>query len=215
MEPYISLGSAVQYLRGTGMNDMKKIKKQELYSIPNCMGYFRILLIPLFCFLYLNAEDRGDYYLAAGVILVSYITDFLDGQVARRFHMITEFGKLLDPVADKLTHGAIALCLAFRYEAMRYLFVLMVLKEGFMAVMGVINLRHGRKLDGAKWFGKFCTGALFILLFLLVLWPGIPLALANGLIGVVTVIMFLTLCLYIPEFRKMIRSWDREQVVKK
>ncbi len=215
MEPYISLGSAVQYLRGTGMNDMKKIKIQELYSIPNCMGYFRILLIPLFCFLYLNAEDRGDYYLAAGVILVSYITDFLDGQVARRFHMITEFGKLLDPVADKLTHGAIALCLAFRYEAMRYLFVLMVLKEGFMAVMGVINLRHGRKLDGAKWFGKFCTGALFILLFLLVLWPGIPLALANGLIGVVTVIMFLTLCLYIPEFRKMIRSWDREQVVKK
>lgn len=215
MEPYISLGSAVQYLRGTGMNDMKKIKIQELYSIPNCMGYFRILLIPLFCFLYLNAEDRGDYYLAAGVILVSYITDFLDGQVARRFHMITEFGKLLDPVADKLTHGAIALCLAFRYEAMRYLFVLMVLKEGFMAVMGVINLRHGRKLDGAKWFGKFCTGALFILLFLLVLWPGIPLALANGLIGVVTVIMFLTLCLYIPEFRKMIKSWDREQVVKK
>ena len=215
MDPYISLGSAVQYLRGTGMNDMKKIKIQELYSIPNCMGYFRILLIPLFCFLYLNAEDRGDYYLAAGVILVSYITDFLDGQVARRFHMITEFGKLLDPVADKLTHGAIALCLAFRYEAMRYLFVLMVLKEGFMAVMGVINLRHGRKLDGAKWFGKFCTGALFILLFLLVLWPGIPLALANGLIGVVTVIMFLTLCLYIPEFRKMIKSWDREQVVKK
>ena len=215
MESYISLGSAVQYLRGTGMNDMKKIKIQELYSIPNCMGYFRILLIPLFCFLYLNAEDRGDYYLAAGVILVSYITDFLDGQVARRFHMITEFGKLLDPVADKLTHGAIALCLAFRYEAMRYLFVLMVLKEGFMAVMGVINLRHGRKLDGAKWFGKFCTGALFILLFLLVLWPGIPLALANGLIGVVTVIMFLTLCLYIPEFRKMIKSWDREQVVKK
>ena len=194
---------------------MKKIKKQELYSIPNCMGYFRILLIPLFCFLYLNAKDRSDYYLAAGVILVSYITDFLDGQVARRFHMITEFGKFLDPVADKLTHGAIALCLAFRYETMRYLFALMVIKEGFMAVMGLINLRHGRKLDGAKWFGKFCTGALFILLFLLVVRPEIPLAWANGLTAVVTVIMFLTLCLYIPEFRRMIRSWDRKQVMKK
>lgn len=179
------------------------------------MGYFRILLIPLFCFLYLNAKDRSDYYLAAGVILVSYITDLLDGQVARRFHMITEFGKFLDPVADKLTHGAIALCLAFRYETMRYLFALMVIKEGFMAVMGLINLRHGRKLDGAKWFGKFCTGALFILLFLLVVWPEIPLAWANGLTAVVTVIMFLTLCLYIPEFRRMIRSWDRKQVMKK
>ena len=190
---------------------MKKIKKEELYSIPNCMGYFRILLIPVFCFLYFHAEDRSGYYLAAGVILVSYITDFLDGQVARRFHMITEFGKLLDPVADKLTHGAIALCLAFRYEAMRYLFVLMVFKEGFMAVMGLINLRHGRKLDGAKWFGKFCTGSLFILLFLLVIWPEMPSAWADTLIGVVTVILFLTLCLYIPEFSRMIRSWDKKQ----
>lgn len=190
---------------------MKKIKKEELYSIPNCMGYFRILLIPVFCFLYLNAEDRGDYYLAAGVILLSYITDFLDGQVARRFHMITEFGKILDPVADKLTHGAIALCLAFRYEAMRYLFLFMVVKEGFMAVMGMINLCHGRKLDGAKWFGKVCTGALFILLFLLVLWPDIPLVWAERLIYLVLVIMVLTLILYIPEFYRMIKSWDRKE----
>ena len=190
---------------------MKKIKKEELYSIPNCMGYFRILLIPVFCFLYLNAEDRGDYYLAAGVILLSYITDFLDGQVARRFHMITEFGKILDPVADKLTHGAIAFCLAFRYEAMRYLFLFMVVKEGFMAVMGMINLRHGRKLDGAKWFGKVCTGALFMLLFLLVLWPDIPLVWAERLIYLVLVIMVLTLILYIPEFYRMIKSWDRKE----
>ena len=59
------------------------------------------------------------------------------------------------------------------------------------------------------------VGALFILLFLLVVWPEIPLAWANGLTAVVTVIMFLTLCLYIPEFRRMIRSWDRKQVMKK
>ena len=114
---------------------MTKIKKEEFYSIPNCMGYFRILLIPVFCVLYLNADTWRDYYLAAGVILVSTITDFLDGQVARRFHMITELGKFLDPLADKLTHGAVAVCLAFRYETMRYLFALMLVKEGFMAVM--------------------------------------------------------------------------------
>ena len=110
---------------------MTKIKKEEFYSIPNCMGYFRILLIPVFCVLYLNADTWRDYYLAAGVILVSTITDFLDGQVARRFHMITELGKFLDPLADKLTHGAVAVCLAFRYETMRYLFALMLVKEGF------------------------------------------------------------------------------------
>ena len=185
-------------------------------NIPNALSLLRLLLLPVFAALYLmSGEHPALLYWSFAVLALSGVTDSLDGIIARKFNQITDLGKILDPVADKLTHGAIALCLAFRYEAMRYLFVLMVLKEGFMAVMGVINLRHGRKLDGAKWFGKFCTGALFILLFLLVLWPGIPLALANGLIGVVTVIMFLTLCLYIPEFRKMIRSWDREQVVKK
>lgn len=189
---------------------MKKIKKEELYSIPNCMGYFRILLIPVFCWIYLRAERPGDYYLAAGIILLSYITDFLDGQVARRFHMITEFGKFLDPVADKLTHGAVALCLVFRYEKMIYLFLLMLLKEGFMAVMGIINLRHGRKLDGAKWFGKVCTGSLFVLLFLLVCWPAISGVWADRLISLEILIMALTLILYIPEFYRMIRSWDRK-----
>lgn len=189
---------------------MKKTKKEELYSIPNCMGYFRILLIPVFCWIYLRAERPGDYYLAAGIILLSYITDFLDGQVARRFHMITEFGKFLDPVADKLTHGAVALCLVFRYEKMIYLFLLMLLKEGFMTVMGIINLRHGRKLDGAKWFGKVCTGSLFVLLFLLVCWPAIPGVWADRLISLEILIMALTLILYIPEFYRMIRSWDRK-----
>src|SRR5699024_9360227 len=140
----------------------------------------------------------------------STITDFLDGQVARRFHMITELGKFLDPLADKLTHGAVAVCLAFRYETMRYLFALMLVKEGFMAVMGIINLRHGKKLDGAKWFGKVCTGSLFILLFLLVCWPAIPGVWAERLISLEILIMALTLILYIPEFYRMIRSWDRK-----
>lgn len=190
---------------------MGKIKKEELLSIPNCMGYFRILLIPFFCAVYLRADSMRDYYLAAGLVLVSTITDFLDGKVARKFHMITEFGKFLDPLADKLTHGAIALCLAVRYEAMRYLVALMLVKEGFMAIMGLINLRHGKKLDGAKWFGKVCTASLFVVLCILVLFPRISPGAAETLIYVEIGIMAGTLLLYIPEFRKMKKSWEQEE----
>ncbi|HIX28883.1 MAG TPA: CDP-alcohol phosphatidyltransferase family protein [Candidatus Blautia stercoravium] len=190
---------------------MGKIKKEELFSIPNCMGYFRILLIPFFCGIYLKADSMKDYYLAAGIVIISTITDFLDGKVARKFHMITEFGKFLDPLADKLTHGAIALCLAFRYEAMRYLVALMLVKEGFMAIMGLINLCHGKKLDGAKWFGKVCTASLFVVLCILVLFPGIPLGAAETLIYLEIGIMEVTLLLYIPEFRKMRKSWEQEE----
>ena len=142
---------------------MKKFKKKELLSVPNCMGYFRILLIPVFCVVYLRADTPGEKYLAAAILLISTVTDFLDGKIARHFHMITEFGKFLDPVADKLTHAAVALCLAFHYPLMRWLIFLMVIKEGFMAVMGAWNLKHGQKLNGAKWFGKVCTATLFLL----------------------------------------------------
>lgn len=187
---------------------MKEFDKKEFLSVPNLMGYFRIVLIPVFCVIYLRAETTEEYYLAAGVLLISAITDFLDGKVARHFHMITEFGKFLDPVADKLTHAAIALCLMTRYDYMKYLVLLMIVKEGFMIVMGIVNLRHNRKLDGAKWYGKVCTATLFLLLFGLVFFPDIKEKTAELLILAEMFIMFVTLVLYIPQFNKMRRSWD-------
>ena len=84
---------------------MGKIKKEEIWSIPNCMGYFRILLIPFFCVIYLNADSVKDYYLAAGLVLVSTITDLFDGKVARKFNMVTELGKFVDPLLISLRMG--------------------------------------------------------------------------------------------------------------
>ena len=136
---------------------MEKIKKEEIWSIPNCMGYFRILLIPVFCVIYLNADSVKDYYLAAGIVLVSTITDLFDGKVARKFNMVTELGKFVDPFADKLTHGAVALCLCTRYKRMIWLVALMAIKEGFMAVMGLINLKEIRwsKMVWENMYGYF------------------------------------------------------------
>ena len=67
------------------------------------MGYFRILMIPVFSWMYLTASTREDVYRAAAVVFISSVTDLLDGWVARRFHMVTELGKFVDPLADKLT----------------------------------------------------------------------------------------------------------------
>ena len=94
---------------------MKRFSKKEIFSIPNLMGYFRILLIPVFCYLYITAETEREYLYAVLVVLLSSLTDLFDGKIARRFHMVTELGKALDPIADKLTHAALAICLATRY----------------------------------------------------------------------------------------------------
>ena len=117
---------------------MKKFTKKEIFSIPNIMGYFRILLIPVFCYLYITAESEREYLYAAFVVLISSLTDLFDGKIARRFNMITELGKALDPIADKLTHGALAVCLATRYPLMWVLIVLMIIKEGYMGIQGLI-----------------------------------------------------------------------------
>lgn len=182
---------------------MKKYSSKEIFSIPNLMGYFRILLIPVFCYVYCTAQSTRDYYIASGIVLLSSLTDMFDGKIARRFHMITELGKALDPIADKLTHAALALCLATRYPLMWALIALMAVKEGYMGLMGLKYLKKGRKLDGAMWYGKVCTALLFVGLLALFLFPELPPAAVNVMIGVMMAVMLFTLCMYVPVFRRM------------
>lgn len=182
---------------------MKRFDKKDIFTIPNLMGYCRILLIPVFCYFYIVKEE---YLLAVGIVLISALSDLFDGYIARRFNMVTELGKALDPVADKLTHAALALCLAFRYPLMWALIVLMLIKEGYMGIMGLFFLRKGQMLNGAMWFGKICTALLFIVLLVLFLFPHLPLTLVNILIIITMLDMLFTLIMYIPVFHKMKHS---------
>ena len=185
---------------------MKKCTVKEVFSIPNLMGYFRVLLIPVFCWLYLNAETQGDILWAAAVVALSSLTDLFDGMVARKFNMVTDLGKIVDPVADKLTHAALAVCLATRYPLMWLLIGLMVVKESYMAVMGVIFLKKGRMIDGAMWFGKVCTATLFVGMLVLFLFPGFDITVADTLIGFMMIVMLVTFVKYIILYTRMLRE---------
>ena len=88
--------------------------KKEIFTIPNLLSLFRLVLIPVYITIYLNAKEAMDYYLAGGILAVSCLTDMIDGKIARHFNMITSFGKFLDPVADKATQFTLILCLALK-----------------------------------------------------------------------------------------------------
>lgn len=180
--------------------------KTEIFTIPNLMSFFRILLIPVFAWLYLHAQTTTDYYLATGVLLISSLTDLFDGKIARKFHMISKLGKALDPIADKATHAIVMLCLCTRYPIMIFLFLLTLIKEGIMGIVGLLFLRKGKMLNGAMWFGKVCTTILFVVLLVLVLVPNLPIFYVNVLCGICAVVMIVTLLLYIPVFTKMRRE---------
>lgn len=149
--------------------------KKEVFTIPNLLSLFRLALIPVYVILYLNAgDDLFLHFMAAGVLAVSCLTDLVDGQIARRFHMISTVGKVLDPLADKATQFALIICLSIRYPVLWAVVVLFFLKELFQLVAGIVFLRKRKMLDGALLVGKICTTVLFLSLILMVLFPTLP-----------------------------------------
>lgn len=145
--------------------------KKELWTIPNLLSLFRLVLIPIYIVIYINASKPADYYIAGGILAVSCLTDLVDGKIARHFNMISNMGKILDPLADKATQFALIICLTVKYPVLLALVVLFVVKESFQLIAGLITLRKGKILAGARFTGKVSTTVLFISLILMVLFP--------------------------------------------
>lgn len=148
--------------------------KKEVFTIPNFLSLFRLFLIPVYVYLYLNAE-RTSQYVAAGLVLaLSCLTDMVDGKIARKCHMISKVGMLLDPVADKATQTTLLICLSMKYPVLYPVLALLVIKETFQLIALIIAYLNGKMLPGALLIGKVCTTVLFVSLIALVLFPGLP-----------------------------------------
>ena len=168
--------------------------KKELFTIPNLLSIFRVVLIPVYIAMYL----RGEYFASAGVLAVSCLTDLVDGRIARKYNMITAVGKILDPLADKLTQFALILCLSFKHPILRWLIGCFAVKEGFQLIAGSINLKKGIMLKGALFSGKLCTTVMFISLIIMVLIPNLTdpvLMMITGVDIVFMVISFVDYCI--------------------
>lgn len=161
--------------------------KKEILTIPNLLSFFRLILIPVYMVIYLRAQETRDYVIAGVILAVSCLTDMVDGKIARKFNMITTFGKFLDPLADKLTQFTLLLCLAIRYRVLWTVLGLFVVKELFQLLAGILTVRHGYILKGALLSGKICTTVLFTSLVAMVIFPGIKqdtisiIAIINGI----------------------------------
>ncbi len=158
-------------------------KLNHLYKLPNVLCYVRILLVPLFLYVYFTAEVQADYYWAAAIIMISSATDLLDGQIARKCNMITDLGRLLDPIADKLMQLSTLFALTVTVKYMFVVVIFLVVKEIALFVLGITIYRKcNKRLDGAKWYGKVCTLVMDIILLALIAFPTIGSAWQNLLL---------------------------------
>lgn len=137
------------------------MKKNRVFTIPNLLSLLRLAMIPLLLWLYLEQEA---YLWTAAVVVVSGITDILDGIIARKFDMISDLGKALDPVADKLTQAAMLYCLGKSFPEIRILLLLLVVKEGITGIMSLVSIRKTGQVQGAQWHGKVTTALLYAMI---------------------------------------------------
>lgn len=163
--------------------------KKEIWTIPNLLSIFRLVLIPVYVNIYVNADSPEDYTTAALILAASCFTDLVDGKIARKFNQITNLGKVLDPLADKFTQLALLICLSTKRTALKYLLVIFLIKEFFQLFCMLGAMRHGKALDGALMSGKISTTVLFISLTLMVLCPGLSERTANIITGICLVFL--------------------------
>ncbi len=141
--------------------------RTKVFTFPNILSFFRLCLIPAIVWSYCVEQN---YLLAGSVLIVSGLTDIVDGFIARKFNMVSDLGKILDPIADKLTQAAMLLCLLLRFPLLWILLVLVLVKEIFMCITGLMVIKKTGSVYGAKWHGKVATCLLYATMILHVFW---------------------------------------------
>lgn len=187
-----------------GKTDTDTIYNEDrILTIPNAMSLFRLVLIPLIVWLY---AVRQQFIAAVGMLALSGVTDILDGFVARKFHMVSKIGKVLDPIADKLTQAALLVCIILERHYIAFLFVIMFIKEMIMIVCGLAVIKKTGEPYSAKWHGKLTTFLLDLTVVLHVLWRDIPEQLSIALVILCAAVMLFSLIEYLKEDRRLTHS---------
>ena len=188
-------------------------------TIPNWLCFLRIALIPVFSVMFI----KGQYVAAFITMIVAALTDLFDGKIARKFNMVSNLGKILDPIADKLSQMAIVIILIVKFwdGYLRYILFLFILKEFLMLAGGALLLSKGLRPTAAEMWGKVATTVFYVFMILIIALGGESsalygvkafegLILSDTVIAVLIVISaimaFVSLFGYIPGFVRQLKE---------
>ena len=164
--------------------------------IPNVLTTGRIIIIPFFVWKMME----GDFFVAGLLLLVSGFTDLLDGLLARSFHWISDLGKVLDPIADKMTQGALSITMLIKLREYWPFFAIFLFKDFMMLLLGGYLIKNKVHLEGARWFGKAATFIFYGTMACILLFPQIPRMVTRVLLTVSACCALGAGFMYIPQF---------------
>ncbi len=196
------------------------------WTVPNLLSFLRIVIVPVFAYFYVQDE----LLLAVLMLALSGVSDFLDGKIARRFNQISALGKVLDPVADKLTQITIAVLLFWSFhnaadttlKAFSWVFLVFILKEAIMVIGGLVMLLFNIRPVAAEFYGKLATFAFYAIMLIVVAFgPEIGVfresvfQLPNGVMmalviisAILTIVAFLS---YMPETFRQFKEYKSQK----
>lgn len=135
-------------------------------NLANKLTTFRVLCIPIFVVFMLIESIPYNYYLAAIVFIVASITDLFDGKIARKYHLVTNFGKFMDPLADKMLVSAALICLTPKMIP-SWVVIIIISRELFISGFRMLAADQGIVL-AAGWWGKFKTAFSMVMIIVLI-----------------------------------------------
>lgn len=188
-------------------------------TIPNWLCFLRIALIPVFATLFI----KGSYIPAFILMIVAALTDLLDGKIARKFNMVSNLGKILDPIADKLSQIAIVVILIVKYwdGYLKYILFLFIVKELLMVLGGALLMAKGMRPVAAEMWGKVATTVFYVFMIIIIALGGegcalydvaffkpfiLPEWLITAMVVISALLAFVSLFGYAPGFVRQLKE---------
>ncbi len=174
-------------------------------NIPNCITLFRLLLVFVFIFLFVSDIENKSFYCVVTFIL-SGISDVLDGFLARKLNVVSNFGKLMDPLADKLMQITVAVCMATVQPSLVWVPGFLILKELLMVLGATKLFKKDNIVVQANFYGKLASVICFAVFLVLLIFPEINQLLEHILCFSFVVVSVLAFFKYIKEYSEVYKK---------
>ena len=136
-------------------------------NLPNKLTIFRVILIPFFVLFLLVDITAYDKWIALAIFIIASFTDFLDGHIARKYHLVTNFGKFMDPLADKLLVCSALICLIERDRIPSWIVIVIIAREFIISGFRLVASDNGVVIAASYW-GKFKTTFQIVMICLMI-----------------------------------------------
>ena len=137
-------------------------------NLPNKLTLFRVILIPVFVvFMLVSVTGDTDKWIALAIFIIASLTDLLDGKIARKYNLITDFGKFMDPLADKLLVCSAMICLVSLGKIPAWIVIVIIAREFIISGFRLIAADNGRVIAASYW-GKFKTTFQMVIVILMI-----------------------------------------------